>query len=99
VTGICDNEDLSAKFRSLVEPINSDNNLDGIVMSYRLFPNNVACLNEPSMLVTPFKGEGKPQGEDQWSAESSWGLDASNSASPLVSQLLWVEFCVSYDSR
>jgi hypothetical protein len=43
VTGICDDRDMINKFRSIVRPINQDNDLDGVVVGYRLFPNNVAC--------------------------------------------------------
>lgn len=83
VTGICDDPILREQFRSIVEPINADNNLDGIVVSYRLFPNNVACLNEPWGESTKhFKLEDFPQGEENGSAESTLGLDAANSDNP-----------------
>ena len=100
MTGICDSEDFSAKFRSIVEPINSDNDLDGIVVSYRLFPNSVACLNEPSGVSTEhFKVEDFPHGEEKGSAESSWGFDAANSANPFVRlRGLSSDFCFSFES-
>lgn len=83
VTGICDNKDLQDKFRSIVEPINADSNLDGVVVSYRLFPNNVACLNEPSGESTEhFKLEDFPQGDEKGSADTTFGFDAGNSDNP-----------------
>eukprot|EP00804_Cyclotella_cryptica_P029732 CCRYP_015206-RA/>CCRYP_015206-RA protein AED:0.12 eAED:0.12 QI:301/0.92/0.93/1/0.85/0.8/15/353/1031 len=88
VTGICDKEDLAAKFRSLVEPMNADNDLDDIVVSYRLFPNNVACLNEPSRVFTHFNVENSPQVEGQWGAESSLGFDAAHSANPFWNMII-----------
>ena len=80
VTGVCDDPILKEKFRSIVELINADNNLDGIVVSYCLFPNSVACLNEPSGKSTKhFKLEDFPQGEEKGSAESTLGLDVVHS--------------------
>lgn len=35
------------KFRQIVEPVNEDNDIDGVVVGYRLHPNNVACLTVP----------------------------------------------------
>ena len=89
VTGICDVPDLQEKFRSIVEPVNSDNNLDGIVVSYRLWPNNVACLSEPNGVSTRhFNVDDFPQGEEKGSAESALGMDAANSVNPFVSQCI-----------
>jgi hypothetical protein len=83
VTGICDDEELQSKFRSIVEPINADNDLDGLVVGYRLFPNNVACLNEPSGESTKhFKADAMPQGEMNGSADMTWGFDAGHSDNP-----------------
>lgn len=83
VTGICDDKDLQAKFRSIVEPVNAENDLNGIVVSYRLFPNNVACLNEPSGESTKhFKLEDFPQGDQQESADMTLGVDAGHSENP-----------------
>jgi hypothetical protein len=47
VTGICDDPNMVQKWKDIVQPINTDNDLDGIVQGYRLFPANVACLTEP----------------------------------------------------
>lgn len=95
VTGICDDKDLQEKFRSIVEPINAENNLNGVVVSYRLFPNNVACLNEPSGESTEhFKKEDFPQGEERGSAKSTLGFDAGNSDNPfwnMVTKDLFIE--------
>jgi len=86
VTGICDDPHVISKWRSIVEPINADNDLDGIVVGYRLFPNNVACLTEPHMQESTehFKAEDFPQGEDTLLAsENVFGLDTGHSAFPL----------------
>lgn len=95
VTGICDDPNLKEKFQSIVEPINAENNLDGIVVSYRLFPNNVACLNEPSGESTKhFKLEDFPQGDENGSADMTWGLDAGHSENPfwkMVTKELFIE--------
>jgi hypothetical protein len=95
VTGVCDEPILKEKFRSIVELINADNNLDGIVVSYRLFPNSVACLNEPSGKSTKhFKLEDFPQGEEKGSAESTLGLDVVHSNNPfwnMVTEELFVK--------
>lgn len=95
VTGICDDIDLKEKFRSIVEPINAENNLDGVVVSYRLFPNNVACLNEPSGESTKhFKLEDFPQGDENGSADMTWGLDAGHSENPfwkMVTEELFIK--------
>ena len=54
VTGICDDEDLQEKFRSIVEPINKDCQLEGIAVAYRLYPANVMCLAEPMINTKDF---------------------------------------------
>eukprot|EP00984_Skeletonema_dohrnii_P009306 scaffold3549_cov110-Skeletonema_dohrnii-CCMP3373.AAC.8 len=85
VTGICDDRDMINKFRSIVRPINQDNDLDGIVVGYRLFPNNVACLTEPHAQESSdgFNADDFPQGEALLSSDNAFGLDTGSSAFPL----------------
>ena len=66
VSGICDQADMIDNWNSIVEPANSDNNLDGVVVGYRLAPNNVACVTEPN----PFPASDKS------------GFDAGHSDNP-----------------
>jgi atrial natriuretic peptide receptor A len=53
VTGICDDPDLQLKFREIVQPVNEENDLDGIVFAYRLAPKNVFCLFERANMTSP----------------------------------------------
>jgi len=55
VTGICDDPDLQLKFRQIVQPVNRENDLDGVVFGYRLALSNVFCLYERSNMETPDK--------------------------------------------
>jgi hypothetical protein len=47
VTGICDDAFLIETFSEIVETANKNAQLDGIIVNYRLVPNNVFCLAEP----------------------------------------------------
>lgn len=88
VSGICDNPDIVQKWKDIVQPINSDNDLDGIVQGYRLFPGNVACLTEPHEQVnvpsdTPDKFDGMFEGEALLATDNVMGLDTGHTAFPL----------------
>jgi atrial natriuretic peptide receptor A len=65
VTGLCDDPDLQLKFREIVQPINEENDLDGIIFAYRLAPRNVFCLFE------------RP---DMSSMDPNFGMDAGSSS-------------------
>jgi len=85
VTGICDNPSMIQKWRDIVQPINADNNLDGVVVGYRLFPNNVACLTEPhgQESTEHFRAEDFVQGGALLANDNVFGLDTGHSAFPL----------------
>jgi len=88
VSGICDNPDVVQKWKDIVQPINADNDLDGIVQGYRLFPGNVACLTEPHEQVnvpsdTPDKFDGMFEGEALLASDNVMGLDTGHTAFPL----------------
>ena len=86
VTGICDDPDLVKYWRDIVFPVNSQNDLDGIVVGYRLFPANVACLTEPHKQESTvhFDAYAFPQGEDNLLASDNvLGLDVGQTALPL----------------
>ena len=86
VTGICDDPILVDRWRQIVYPVNTENDLDGIVVGYRLFPANVACLTEPHRQESTrhFDAYDFPQGEDNLLAsDNAWGLDAGHTAFPL----------------
>lgn len=65
VTGICDDPDLQSKFREIVQPVNEENDLDGLVFAYRLAPKNVFCLYERANMT---------------SEDVNFGLDAGQSS-------------------
>ena len=44
VTGICDDPDLQEKWSDIVTPVNTENDLDGVIFMYRLAPKNTFCL-------------------------------------------------------
>jgi hypothetical protein len=81
VTGICDNRDLVNRWRDIVVPVNSENDLDGIVVGYRLFPNNVACLTEPNgkESTSHFDAFDMPQGDSPIASDVIFGYDHGNS--------------------
>ncbi|KAL9189326.1 hypothetical protein ACHAXT_011816, partial [Thalassiosira profunda] len=85
VRGICDRRELVDKWRSIVQPINEENDLDGVVVGYRLFPANVACLTEPHEEESSegFNAEDFPQGEALLASNQVFGLDTGHSAFPL----------------
>jgi hypothetical protein len=85
VTGICDDPDMIAKWRDIVFPVNSENDLDGVVVGYRLFPANVACLTEPHRQESTqhFDAEAFPQGDALLASDNVFGLDAGQTAFPL----------------
>lgn len=91
VTGICDNRDMINKWRDIVIPVNSENDLDGVVVGYRLFPNNVACLTEPyAQESNPyFNAFDMPQGDDPLSSDVASGYDhgqADNMMSKMITK-------------
>mmetsp|Transcript_11154 Transcript_11154/g.25332 ORF Transcript_11154/g.25332 Transcript_11154/m.25332 type:complete len:820 (+) Transcript_11154:127-2586(+) len=45
VTGICDNPELLAKWDNLVDTVNKEQDLNGMVFRYRMAPKNVFCLD------------------------------------------------------
>lgn len=53
VSDIC-NDDVQKKFASIVEPINNDARLDGIVVGYRLWAGNVMCTAHPMINTKDF---------------------------------------------
>ena len=65
VTDICDTPDLQLKFREIVQPVNEENDLDGLVFAYRLAPRNVFCLYERADMSSP---------------DTNFGLDAGSSS-------------------
>ena len=85
VGGICDDPGMVKKFRSIVEPINAENDLDGVVVGYRLFPSNVACLTEPHDQETTehFDASAFPQGEALLASNQVFGLDTGHTEFPL----------------
>ncbi|KAL7544496.1 hypothetical protein ACHAWF_007875, partial [Thalassiosira exigua] len=85
VRGICDDPQMIDKFRKIVEPINEENDLDGVVVGYRLFPANVACLTEPHAQESTdhFDPDAFPQGEALLASDQVFGLDTGHSAFPL----------------
>lgn len=85
VTGVCDRPDLIQKFRDIVVPANADNDLDGVIVGYRLFPNNVACLTEPHRQESTkhFNAEDFPQGEALLASDNVFGLDTGQTSFPL----------------
>jgi len=88
VTGICDDPNMIQKWKDIVQPINTDNDLDGIVQGYRLFPANVACLTEPHEEVgvpadTAGKFDGMFEGEALLASDNVAGLDTGHTAFPL----------------
>ena len=90
VSGICDRRDFIDRWRDIVVPVNSENDLDGIVVGYRLFPNNVECLTEPnSRESTPhFDAFDMPQ-DSPFSSDAKLGYDhghADNMFSKMVTQ-------------
>jgi hypothetical protein len=96
VTGICDDLDLVRKWRDIVFPVNSENDLDGVVVGYRLFPANVACLTEPHQQESTqhFDAEAFPQGEDNLLASDNvLGLDAGQTDFPLWQMITTGEYC------
>lgn len=91
VTGICDSRDMINKWRDIVIPVNSENDLDGVVVGYRLFPNNVACLTEPyAQESNPyFNAFDMPQGDDPLSSDVASGYDhgqADNMMSKMITK-------------
>ena len=48
VSGICDDPSIIDSWNSIVQPTQAENDLDGVVVGYRLAPNNVACVTEPN---------------------------------------------------
>jgi len=45
VSGICDGEDVLEKWDDLLDASTKENDLEGLIFRYRLFPKNVACLD------------------------------------------------------
>jgi hypothetical protein len=79
------------KWRDIVIPVNSENDLDGVVVGYRLFPNNVACLTEPyAQESSPhFNAFDMPQGDDPLSSDVASGYDhgqADNMMSKMITK-------------
>lgn len=62
VSGICDDPDLQLKWREIVQPVNKENDLDGVVFAYRLAPSNVFCLYERGNMESPDKNFGLDAG-------------------------------------
>lgn len=85
VTGICDQPEIIQKWRDIVQPVNEENDLDGVVVGYRLFPNNVACLTEPHEQESTkhFDANDFPQGEALLASDNVFGLDTGHSGFPL----------------
>mmetsp|Transcript_15384 Transcript_15384/g.28983 ORF Transcript_15384/g.28983 Transcript_15384/m.28983 type:complete len:1197 (+) Transcript_15384:315-3905(+) len=54
VTGICDDEELAAKFQEIVLGINANFEYDGIIVNYRLAPYGVFCVVDPLINVKDF---------------------------------------------
>jgi hypothetical protein len=44
ITGICDQPDVLDHWKSMITNINDEHDLNGLIVRYRLFPKNVACL-------------------------------------------------------
>jgi hypothetical protein len=84
VTGICDDPELVARWRDIVVPVNSENDLDGIVVGYRLFPANVACLTEPHGMESSvhFDADSFPQGDSMVASDTVFGQDVGHAAFP-----------------
>lgn len=88
VSGICDDPLMVQYWKDIVEPINTDNDLDGIVQGYRLFPANVACLTTPHEDVgipadTEDKFDGMFDGEALLASDNVVGLDTGHTDFPL----------------
>ena len=64
VTGICDDPTLQLRWREIVEPVNQENDLDGVVFGYKLAPMNVFCLYERANMDSP---------------DTNYGFDAGSS--------------------
>lgn len=58
VTGICDDLHLLEELKKAVDIANSNAKMDGIIVNYRLVPNNVICMAEPLINYRDF-----PEGE------------------------------------
>ena len=75
VTGICD-EEVQKNFASIVEPLNDDANLDGIVAGYRLYTGNVMCTAHPWVNTKDFL-DGPPLDHSKF-----LGYDAGHDKNP-----------------
>lgn len=49
VTNICDDAEMQAKFHEIVESVNHDTEMDGLIVHYRLAPHAVFCLVDPAV--------------------------------------------------
>mmetsp|Transcript_11703 Transcript_11703/g.17643 ORF Transcript_11703/g.17643 Transcript_11703/m.17643 type:complete len:741 (-) Transcript_11703:268-2490(-) len=58
VTNICDDAEMQAKFHEMVESVNHDTEMDGLIVHYRLAPHAVFCLVDPLVNDEDF-GEGQ----------------------------------------
>jgi len=69
ITGICDNEELQAKFKEIVDSIQKSQEMDGVIITYRLAPHAVFCMAEPMEApIYPYSEEKffKNQGSMGW---------------------------------
>jgi hypothetical protein len=75
--------------------VNSENDLDGIVVGYRLFPNNVACLTEPyAQESNPyFNAFDMPQGDDPLSSDVASGYDHGQADNMMSKMITKGELC------
>jgi hypothetical protein len=82
------------KWRDIVIPVNSENDLDGIVVGYRLFPNNVACLTEPyAQESNPyFNAFDMPQGDDPLSSDVASGYDHGQADNMMSKMVIYVYY-------